>query len=59
MKIIWADSDPSMNIPDREELEAELAKDQESSPSGTSQDAVMAAGAQPVLSFIGFKGFGR
>jgi hypothetical protein len=26
MKIIWADSDPSMNIPDREELEAELAR---------------------------------
>lgn len=39
MKIIWPESDPSLNVPDREELQEELAKDQESSPSGTPEES--------------------
>jgi hypothetical protein len=39
MKIIWPESDPFLSVPDREELQEELAKDQESSPSGTPQEA--------------------
>ena len=53
MKIIWADNDPSMSVPDREELEAELAKDQESSPSGTSKE-----GTSEKSFWKGSKGFG-
>jgi hypothetical protein len=40
MKIIWADHDPSWGVPDREELQEELAKDQESSPSGTLEETI-------------------
>jgi hypothetical protein len=58
MKIIWSNNDPSMGAPDREELQAELAAAQESSPSGTPEDTAIEE-TEPTPSFIGFKGFGR
>jgi hypothetical protein len=39
MKIIWADHDPSLSVPEREELEAELAAAREFSRAVKKEEA--------------------
>ena len=53
MKIIWPESDPFLSVPDREELQEELAKNQASSPSGITEET-----AQEKSSWKELKGFG-